>query len=150
MDNHTIEQRRHNMANIRSVSKPEETVRKYLFSQGFRYRKNDKRYAGTPDIVLPKYKTIVFINGCFWHQHPGCSKAAIPKSNTEYWLPKLQKNVSRDRHNYAALENEGWNVLVIWECMLSKKNIDDTLNKLQEDIKKQKQALMERGYNGHY
>ena len=134
MDNHTKEQRRKNMANIKSVSKPEEIVRKYLFSQGLRFRKNDRRYVGKPDIVLPKYRTIIFVNGCFWHQHPGCPKAAIPKSNTEYWLPKLKKNTLRDEQNLEQLKNEGWHVLVVWECMLSKKNREETLKKLKEDI----------------
>ena len=134
MDNHTKEQRRKNMSNIKSVSKPEEVVRKYLFSQGFRFRKNDRRYVGKPDIVLPKYRTIIFVNGCFWHQHPGCPKAAIPKSNTDYWLPKLKKNTLRDLQNLEQLKNEGWNVLVIWECMLSNRNREETLKKLKEDI----------------
>ena len=134
MDNHTIEQRHLNMSHIRSVSKPEEIVRRYLFSQGFRYRKNDSRYAGKPDIVLPKYKTIVFVNGCFWHQHPGCSKAAIPKSNTEYWLPKLERNTARDKRNIEILENDGWRVLIIWECMLSKKKREQTLRELKTMI----------------
>ena len=134
MDNHTVEQRHENMSRIRSVSKHEEIVRKYLFSQGFRYRKNDKRYKGRPDVVLPKYKTVVFVNGCFWHQHPGCSKAAIPKSNTDYWLPKLEKNVLRDQQNIDYLEKDGWNVLVVWECMLSKEKREETLQKLKEDI----------------
>ena len=134
MDNHTVEQRHENMSRIRSVSKHEEIVRKYLFSQGFRYRKNDKRYKGRPDVVLPKYKTVVFVNGCFWHQHPRCSKAAIPKSNTDYWLPKLEKNVLRDQQNIDYLEKDGWNVLVVWECMLSKEKREETLQKLKEDI----------------
>ena len=133
MDNHTKEQRHENMLRIRSVSKPEEIVRKYLFSQGFRYRKNDSRYAGKPDVVLPKYKTIVFVNGCFWHQHPGCPKAATPKSNTDYWLPKLEKNVLRDKRNIENLEEAGWHILVIWECMLSKVQRDETLRKLKEE-----------------
>ena len=136
MDNHTREQRHRNMSNIKSVSKPEEIVRKYLFSQGFRFRKNDKRYAGKPDIVLPKYKTVIFVNGCFWHQHPGCAKAAIPKSNTGYWLPKLEKNVLRDSRNCVILEQEGWNVIVIWECMLSKNRKEETLTQLKEKLKR--------------
>lgn len=134
MDNHTKEQRRQNMSHIRSVSKPEEVVRKYLFANGFRYRKNDKRYAGKPDIVLPKYKTIVFVNGCFWHQHPGCSRATIPKTNKDYWLPKLEKNVLRDKKNVEILEADGWQVLIVWECQLTSKNNEQTLKKLIENI----------------
>ena len=136
MDNHTVEQRRQNMIHIRSVSKPEEIVRKYLFSQGFRFRKNDKRYPGKPDVVLPKYNTMVFVNGCFWHQHPNCPKAVMPKSNIEYWTPKLTRNVLRDKQNYESLENEGWHVIVVWECMLSKFSREETLINLKEEIKR--------------
>jgi DNA mismatch endonuclease (patch repair protein) len=101
MDDLTTEQRHVNMSHIQSKNtKPEMIVRKYLFSKGFRYRVNDKRYPGHPDIVLPKYKTVIFINGCFWHQHPNCKYASIPKTNKEYWIPKLQKNVERDKLNY--------------------------------------------------
>ena len=136
MDNHTVEQRRQNMIHIRSVSKPEEIVRRYLFSQGFRFRKNDKRYPGKPDVVLPKYNTMVFVNGCFWHQHPNCPKAVMPKSNIEYWTPKLTRNVLRDKQNYESLENEGWHVIVVWECMLSKFSREETLINLKEEIKR--------------
>ena len=116
MDNHTKEQRHYNMSKIRSKdTTPEEKVRKYLFSQGFRYRKNDKRYPGHPDIVLPKYKTAIFVNGCFWHMH-GCKEFVLPKSNLEYWLPKLESNKARDEANIAKLKEMGWNVIVLWEC----------------------------------
>ncbi len=135
MDNHTKEQRHENMVHIRSVSSDEEIVRKYLFSQGFRYRKNDRRYPGHPDIVLPKYKTMVFINGCFWHQHPGCPRASIPKSNSDYWVPKLKRNVERDRQNMQILKQDGWNVIVVWECTLAKAKRSETLKKLAEQIK---------------
>ena len=91
MDNHTVTQRHYNMSQIRSKdTKPEDFVRKYLFNEGFRFRKNDKRYAGRPDIVLPKYKTIIFVNGCFWHMHD-CDNFVLPKSNLDYWKPKLEK-----------------------------------------------------------
>lgn len=136
MDNHTKEQRHKNMSHIKSVSKPEEIVRSYLFSQGFRFRKNDSRFAGKPDIVLPKYKTIVFINGCFWHQHPGCKKATIPKTNIDYWIPKLRNNVNRDKQNIEKLTGEGWRVLIVWECMLVKKCREETLSNLKADIVK--------------
>ncbi len=122
------------MSHIKSVSNPEEIVRKYLFAQGFRFRKNDSRFSGKPDIVLPMYKTIVFINGCFWHQHPGCKKAAIPKTNIDYWTPKLQKNVLRDKKNNEILTQAGWRVLIIWECTLAKKNREETLSRLNTDI----------------
>lgn len=134
-DNHTKEIRSMNMSHIRSTdSKPEEVVRKYLFSQGFRYRKNDKRLPGKPDIVLPKYKTVVFVNGCFWHKHD-CPRFVWPASNQEYWIPKILRNVERDKENYTTLENKGWRVLVVWECELKKKVRDDTLEKLCSDIK---------------
>lgn len=88
----TEKQRHYNMSRILSKNtKPEEVVRKYLFSKGFRYRKNDARYPGEPDIVLPKYKTIIFIHDCFWHQHPGCKAARIPDTNSEFWKSKFEK-----------------------------------------------------------
>lgn len=134
-DTHTKEIRSMNMSHIRSTnSKPEEVVRKYLFSQGFRYRKNDKRLPGKPDIVLPKYKTVIFINGCFWHKHD-CTRFVWPTSNQEYWIPKILRNAERDKENYQILENSGWRVLVVWECELKKKVRDDTLKKLCQDIK---------------
>ena len=135
-DNHTKEVRSRNMSHIRSTnSKPEEKVRKYLFSKGFRYRKNDSRYPGKPDIVLPKYKTVVFINGCFWHQHD-CSRFVWPSSNEDYWIPKIQRNVERDHKNMEILTNMGWNVLVVWECQLKKKYFEETMNRLVEGITK--------------
>lgn len=94
---------------------PEEKVRKYLFSKGFRYRKNDKKLPGCPDIVLTKYKTVIFVNGCFWHKHD-CGRFVWPASNNEYWEKKLLGNVKRDEKNYVTLQNLGWNVLVVWEC----------------------------------
>ena len=118
-DNHSKEVRSMNMSHIRSTnSKPEEIVRKYLFSQGFRYRKNVKKLPGCPDIVLPKYHTVIFVNGCFWHRHPGCKRATLPKSNAEFWRQKLEKNVARDRRNIQTLKDLGWYVLIIWECEL--------------------------------
>lgn len=134
-DTHTKEIRSMNMSHIRSTnSKPEEVVRKYLFSQGFRYRKNDKRLPGKPDIVLPKYKAVIFVNGCFWHKHD-CTRFVWPASNQEYWIPKILRNAERDKENYQILENSGWRVLVVWECELKKKVRDDTLKKLCQDIK---------------
>ena len=118
MDNHSPEQRHLNMSRIANKNtKPEEKVKKYLFSQGFRYRKNDKRYPGHPDIVLPKYRTIIFVNGCFWHMHD-CKEFVLPKSNLDYWLPKLEKNKQRDEENIEKLKSMGWNVIVVWECYL--------------------------------
>ena len=120
MDNHSKEVRSYNMSRIKSKdTKPEEIVRKYLYAHGLRYRKNDKRYPGHPDIVIPKYKAVVFVNGCFWHMHDGCSKFVMPKSRPEYWIPKLTRNKERDEENFKKLTEMGWRVFVIWECEIS-------------------------------
>lgn len=120
-------------------TKPEVMVRKYLFSQGFRYRKNDKRFPGTPDIVLPKYKTCIFVNGCFWHGHEKCRYFVIPKTNTEFWLNKINRNIERDNENFNTLEKTGWKVIVVWECQLKKDKRETTLAKLVSVIKQDKQ-----------
>ena len=134
-DNHSKEIRSKNMSHIRSMNtKPEELVRKYLHARGLRYRKNDNRYPGHPDIVLPKYKTCVFVNGCFWHQHAGCRYAVLPASNQEYWLPKLKRNVERDAANVAQLQAENWRVITVWECELKKAVRTSTLEKLYATI----------------
>ena len=134
MDNHTKEIRSKNMAHIRSTnSKPEELVRKYLFSKGLRYRKNVRTLPGCPDIVLPKYKTVIFVNGCFWHKHD-CPRFVWPSSNEEYWRPKIMGNVERDIRNAAELQKLGWNVIVVWECELKKKVRDTTLEQLYDRL----------------
>lgn len=134
-DNHSKEVRSKNMSHIRSTnSKPEEIVRKYLFSKGFRYRKNVRTLPGCPDIVLPKYHTVIFVNGCFWHKHD-CGRFVWPSSNTEYWIPKINRNVERDKQNYMKLIDAGWKVLIIWECELKKNVREDRLGHLIEEIK---------------
>ena len=134
-DNHTKEVRSKNMSHIRSTnSKPEEIVRKYLFSQGFRYRKNVRKLPGCPDIVLAKYKTVIFVNGCFWHKHD-CPRFVWPSSNQEYWEPKIVRNVERDMQNSALLEEAGWNIIVVWECELKKMVREQTLEGLSEQIR---------------
>ena len=134
-DTKTPAERSENMSRIRSTNtKPEEIVRKYLFSHGFRYRKNDKRYPGKPDIVLPKYRTIIFINGCFWHMH-GCSRSRLPRSNQEYWKPKIERNIQRDAENQQKLEADGWKVIVVWECELKKRIAEERLSRLCEEIR---------------
>ena len=134
-DNHTPEARRLNMSHIRSKdTKPEKQVRLYLFSKGFRYRKNDSRLPGKPDIYLPKYKTVVFINGCFWHKHEGCSSFVWPKSNTDYWKTKIAGNVSRDQRHYSELSHMGLRVIVVWECELKKPVFEVTMEKLVRSI----------------
>lgn len=135
MDNHSKAVRSYNMSRIRSTgNKPEEIVRKYLFSQGFRYRKNDKRYPGKPDIVLPKYKTVIFVNGCFWHMHD-CGRFVWPSSNEEYWRAKIERNIERDRQAITQLQANGWNVIVVWECELKKAVIAERLNRLCAEIR---------------
>ena len=135
-DNHSKEVRSNNMSRIRSTNtKPEVIVRRYLHSRGLRYRKNDKRYPGHPDIVLPKYKTCVFVNGCFWHQHPECKYAVLPASNQDYWVPKLKRNAERDAENTRLLERNGWHVITVWECQLKNPARADTLENLFAAIK---------------
>lgn len=135
-DNHTKEIRSKNMSHIRSTnSKPEEIVRKHLFSHGFRYRKNVRKLPGCPDIVLAKYKTVIFVNGCFWHKHD-CPRFVWPSSNQEYWESKILRNVERDKQNAALLEELGWNIVVVWECELKKSVREQTLKKLADAIKK--------------
>lgn len=105
------------MAAIRSKNtKPEMAIRSLLHALGYRFRLHRKDLPGKPDIVLPRYKTVIFINGCFWHQHPGCRQATVPGSNVEFWQRKLQSNVARDIRNHELLQALGWKVLVIWEC----------------------------------
>lgn len=113
------EARSYNMSQIKSKgTKPEEKVRKYLFFRGFRYRKNDRRLPGCPDIVLPRYRTVIFVNGCFWHRHPGCKYATTPQNNHDFWQNKFEKNVLNDLKHNEELEQAGWNVITIWECEL--------------------------------
>lgn len=130
-DVHTPEQRSYNISRIHSKNtKPEELVRKFLFSQGFRYRKNDAKLPGKPDIVLPKYKAVIFVNGCFWHGHEGCRYFVWPKNNAEFWKEKITGNIQRDKHNHQLLANQGWRVIEIWECQLMKSVVDNTLQNL--------------------
>lgn len=140
-DNHTKEIRSMNMSHIRSTnSKPEEIVRKYLFSKGFRYRKNVKKLPGCPDIVLPKYKTVIFVNGCFWHKHD-CPRFVWPSSNQDYWRPKILRNVERDQLRRQELEALGWKVIVVWECELKKKVRDTRLAELEAEIRNQNKEV---------
>ncbi len=136
MDDRTQEQRSQNMSRIRSTNTSIEVqVRKDLFARGFRFRKNDKRYPGKPDVVLPKYHTVIFINGCFWHHHTGCKYATIPKSNTEYWEQKFQRNIANDLKHKTELEEAGWHVITIWDCEL-KQDFTGTMNAVETEIRK--------------
>lgn len=133
-DNHTKEVRSRNMSHIRSTNtKPEEKVRKHLFSRGFRYRKNVRKLPGCPDIVLPKYHTVIFVNGCFWHKHD-CPRFVWPSSNEDYWIPKITRNVERDLKNHRILREQGWRVVVVWECELKEKCFQEAMDKLVQVI----------------
>lgn len=117
MDKFSREQRHNNMAAVKSKNtKPELIVRKILYRNGFRYRLHRRDLPGKPDIVLPKYKTVIFIHGCFWHQHPGCPKSKLPATHESFWREKLQHNVNRDRNQHEELAAMGWHVEVLWEC----------------------------------
>lgn len=139
-DNHSQAVRRMNMSHIRSSNtKPEELVRKFLFARGFRYRKNVKSLPGCPDIVLPKYHTVVFVNGCFWHHHD-CARFVWPSPHAEYWHTKIQGNVDRDMKSIAALKAAGWHVIVIWECELTTAEMSNRLAQLCAEIKAETNA----------
>lgn len=134
-DNHSKEVRSMNMSHIRSKdNKPEEIVRKFLFSQGYRYRKNVRCLPGCPDIVLPKYRTVIFVNGCFWHKHD-CPRFVWPSSNQEYWKAKILGNVERDKRNIELLRKAGWKVIIVWECELKKKCREETFDRLISNIR---------------
>ena len=134
-DVHTTEQRRFNMSRIRGKdTKPEMLVRSYLHAQGLRYRLHVKNLPGTPDIVLPKYRTAIFVHGCFWHCHEGCRYFVVPKTRTEFWMKKIGRNVANDLRQQSELVAAGWNVLTVWECSLKPKERADTLATLLEDI----------------
>lgn len=121
MDDLTLTQRRKNMQRITAKDTlPEVRVRSWLFRHGFRFRKNDPRYPGKPDVVLPKYKIVIFVNGCFWHHHEGCRYAYIPKTRTDFWLAKFKRNRVNDVLQRESLEKLGWYVITIWECELKK------------------------------
>lgn len=131
-DHLTIEQRHKNMAAVRSKdTKPEMVVRKYLWSRGFRYRVNNPRLPGHPDIVLRKYHTCIFVNGCFWHGHEGCKYFRMPKTNTEFWERKISRNRERDREEQKQLARMGWHCITVWECELKGERREMTLESLE-------------------
>lgn len=130
----TTQSRSYNMSRIRCRdTKPEVLVRKYLFSQGFRYRKNDAKMPGKPDVVLPRYRTVVFVNGCFWHRHD-CRYFVWPKNNADFWRLKIESNVERDIRNYQLLREMGWRVIIVWECELKPDKRSVTLDQLKQLI----------------
>lgn len=119
MDVFSKQKRSEVMSRIRGAdTKLEILVRKELFRHGFRYRTNDRRFPGKPDIVLPRYRTMVFIHGCFWHSHQGCRLAVTPKTRTDFWMAKLQRNRTKDAENESALKAMGWRVVIVWECQI--------------------------------
>lgn len=132
-DVHNKPTRSYNMSRIKNKNtKPEILVRKYLFSNGFRYRLNDNKLPGKPDIVLPKYKTVIFVNGCFWHGHENCKYYKLPATRTEWWEEKIKGNIKNDINKQTALKKAGYRVFVIWECEI--KN-SEFLNKIINEIR---------------
>jgi DNA mismatch endonuclease (patch repair protein) len=131
-DVHNQATRSYNMSRIKNKNtRPEMLVRKFLFAHGFRYRLNDKKLPGKPDIVLPKYKTVIFVNGCFWHGHENCRYFKLPATRTEWWREKIEGNVKNDIIKKEQLQEAGYKVLIIWECELKE---DNTYNQLLEHI----------------
>lgn len=135
-ERHTTEQRSYNMSQIKSTNtKPEIKLRKALFAAGFRYSLNGKKLPGKPDLVLTKYKTVIFVNGCFWHGHQDCRYFVMPKTRTEFWSEKISGNNERYQRNNALLKEEGWNIITVWECELKKNIFEDTVMLVIQKIK---------------
>lgn len=133
MDTMTPEQRHYAMSRIRSTeNRPEREIRSKLHGYGFRFRKNDRRLAGSPDIVLPRYRAVIFVNGCFWHAHRNCPKFRLPRTNTEFWRSKLERNRRRDRETVEQLLTEGWRVAVVWECSITGRRRADKIANVAE------------------
>lgn len=130
-DVHTILQRHMNMLAIKGKNtKPEMVVRHYLWRSGFRYRVNNPKLPGHPDIVLRKYRTCIFVNGCFWHGHEGCKYFVVPKTNTDFWVKKISRNIERDKEVQQELAKTGWNCITVWECELKGDMREKTLESL--------------------
>lgn len=134
-DVHTPQQRRFNMQQVRSKNtKPEMLVRKFLHAQGFRYKLHDKKLPGKPDLVLPKYKTVIFIHGCFWHGHANCKYFTIPKTRTQWWTDKIITNKANDEKAIKALKKKGWKIITVWECKLKPAKVEKTLTSLLKKL----------------
>jgi DNA mismatch endonuclease (patch repair protein) len=134
-DVHDKATRSYNMSRIKGKNtKPEILLRKFLFSKGFRYRLHDKNLPGKPDIVLPKYKTVIFVNGCFWHGHEECRYFVVPKTRTDWWLEKIQGNKQKDSENFLKLTQLGWKIVTIFECELKRDKLNLTLNMLLDEL----------------
>jgi DNA mismatch endonuclease (patch repair protein) len=135
-DVHNKQTRSYNMSRIRSNNtKPELLVRKFLHANGFRYKLHDKTLPGKPDIVLPKYNTIIFIHGCFWHGHANCKYFKIPQTRTQWWLDKINRNTANDAKAVKALKKEGWKVITVWECRLQPAKVETTLSSLLKNLR---------------
>ena len=147
MDTLTKEQRHFVMSQIKGRdTKPELLVRSYLHKLGFRFRKNDKRLTGKPDLYFPRYYAVIFVNGCFWHGHRSCGKVRMPKSNTEYWTKKIERNRERDKEEVKSLLDQGYRVGVVWECSITGKNRAQKIQALSESV-----ALwLEEGFDQNY
>ena len=136
-DVHTIQQRSFNMSRIRSTNtKPEMLVRKFLFAHGCRYRLHHKRLPGKPDIVLPKYRTVIFVHGCYWHGHDNCKYYKVPQTRTDWWLNKINTSKANDNKAVKALKKDGWKVIVVWECDLKAARVDRTVSSVLKNLKK--------------
>lgn len=136
-DIHTAVQRHRNMAAIRSANTmPEQKLRKELWRRGFRFRINDKRFPGKPDIVFPKYHTVLFVHGCFWHGHKVCGRFKIPKTNTDFWMRKIARNQERDQEVWRQLEAKGWAVIIVWECQITKAELEKTIIRVEEELRR--------------
>ncbi len=135
MDKLTKEDRSWNMSRIRAKNtKPEMLVRRLLHRAGFRFRIHNRKLPGNPDIVLPRFRTVIFVHGCYWHRHPGCREATIPRTNQDYWLPKFERTVQRDREAQQELLAHGWKVILLWECEIERANSDEMVAMLTEEI----------------
>jgi DNA mismatch endonuclease, patch repair protein len=139
-DVHNLVTRSYNMSRIKGIdTKPEMLVRKFLYARGLRYRLHNKNLPGKPDLTLPKYNTVIFVNGCFWHGHKGCKYFVLPKTRTEWWKQKIEKTMERDRIAVSSLNTLGWITITIWECELKTKKITSTLTKLLNSIKSEQE-----------
>ena len=131
----TPQQRHECMSHIHSKNtSPETSLRKRLWHRGFRFRLNAHRLPGSPDIVLPKYRSVIFVHGCFWHGHKGCKNYTVPKTNTDFWVAKVARNQERDQEVWRQLEAKGWSVIIVWECELKKKCFEETVNRVENEI----------------
>ena len=134
-DVHTKKQRSYNMSRIKGKdTKPEMLVRRFLHANGYRYKLHDKNLPGKPDIVLPKYKTVILVHGCFWHGHHNCKYYTVPKTNTDWWLQKINGNIANDAKAAKALKKEGWKIITIWECELKPALLEKTFSVLLKKL----------------